>query len=732
MLESIDTRQGTHNSHSFSNGNTLPYTSLPFGMNHYVPQTNHESSWFFNPLHRTFQGIRISHQPSPWMGDFAHILMTPVTGTYFKGDVFSYQSSYRPEEAIFQPHYLKIKQQRYQITTELTPTERGASLKLTYPQKDDPGFILQAPGKSSYQLDVETSTLTGFISNFSGCLDENFKLYFTMTFDASIDLAKTGYFNGDDFISATELNGQDQAFILRFLTLSNQQASIKLATSYISIEQAQLNYQRELAEHSFADLKTLAADRWTHYLSKIEVQSSNQEQVKTFYTCLYRMFLFPQKFYELTLDNQPIHYNTTTKKVANGILYTNNGFWDTYKTVYPLYSLIAPTEYQEILEGLLTSYRETGYLPKWLSPDERGLMPGTLVDAVIADAAVKGLVNQVQLEEFLSAMLHAATTQSKDPNYGRRGTTDYLKYGYVPLDHHESVNHTLDYAYSDFCISQVADLLGKNVLAKTYRSNALNYQNLFDPASGLMRAKNTKGEFRPHFNDLNWGLDYAEGSAWQNSFAVYQDFAGLIKLYGSKEAFFKKITDLCNQPPEFDVLGYGFEIHEMSEMAAVDYGQLALSNQPSFHLPYLFNYVGQPASTQVVVKQLMTRLFNSGFDGFPGDEDNGSMSGWFVFSALGFYPVTPGSGEYVLGIPLFDSVKIHLPNGKALTIETDNNVPQANFVANLKVNQQDHRPLFLTHQTLLEGASLHFTLGLAPTYHDYSTKEVPFSISESN
>jgi predicted alpha-1,2-mannosidase len=441
------------------------------------------------------------------------------------------------------------------------------------------------------------------------------------------------------------------------------------------------------------------------------------------------MFLFPQKFYELDANMEPVHYDTTARSVKKGVLYTNNGFWDTYKTVYPLYSIIAPKEYEEMLEGYLNSYREAGFLPKWLSPDERGLMPGTLIDAVIADAAAKGIGLEM-MPELLEAMLKAATTQSEQTCYGRQGTLDYIKYGYVPSNYHESVNHTLDYAYSDYCISRVAELLDKTDLADKYRESALNYRNIFDSEIGFMRAKDQNGQFRTDFNDTSWGRDYAEGSAWQNGFAVFQDFQGLIDAYGSKERFFDKITELCNKKPDFDVLGYGFEIHEMSEMAAIDFGQVAISNQPSFHIPYLFNYVGQPGSSQVVIKQILTHLFNSGFDGYPGDEDNGSMAGWYVFSSMGFYPVSPGSNEYVLGIPLFDQVTIELPNGKQMQIRTDNNNPQSNFVSNVKLAGQDYTKLFITYEDIMEGKTLDFRLGLAPTYRDYKPEELPFSISK--
>jgi len=729
MLHYIDTRQGTNNKYTYSNGNTLPYTAVPFGMNHFVVQTENEGNWFFNPNDRIFQGFRLTHQPSPWMGDFATFLMTPIADTKVRGTVFTCQSSYRPEEAVFKPHYVRVKQQRYNIVSELTPTCYGAALQIRYNSAQQAGLVINSKQKSKLTLDVENRTLSGFFNNFAGSRDDSFGIYAVLTFDREIDAAASGvYDDKGNFTTATELEGDNQHLVIRFVGCEQGTLQAKLATSYISFEQARLNYSRELTP-TFEELKVQAAERWNHYLNKIQVTHRDEEQLRTFYTCLYRMFLFPQKFYELDEQGSPIHYDTTAKAVKPGILYTNNGFWDTYKTVYPLYSLIAPDEYAEMLEGFLNSYRETGFLPKWLSPDERGIMPGTLIDAVIADAAVKGIAPHL-MPELLEAMIKAATTQSEVQGYGRQGTTDYLAHGYVPLDHHESVNHTLDYAYSDFCISQVAEQQDKPELAEQYRQSSRNYRNIFDAELGFMRAKDKDGQFRPNFDDTAWGLDYAEGSAWQNGFAVYHDFQGLIEAYGSDERFFEKLTELCNKAPDFDVRGYGFEIHEMSEMAAVDFGQVAISNQPSFHLPYLFNYVGQPASSQVVIKQIMTHLFNSGFDGFPGDEDNGSMAGWYVFSAMGFYPVCPGTDQYVLGIPLLDSVTFELANGKQLRITTDNNNSQSNFVSHVAQDGETYTKLYVTHEDLMAGRSLDFRLGLAPTYRSYTAEELPFSLTK--
>ncbi|WP_312497407.1 GH92 family glycosyl hydrolase [Enterococcus sp.] len=707
----IDTRHGTDNQYSFSHGNCLPYTGVPFGMNFFAPQTsNQRGSWWFHPEDRTFQGFRITHQPSPWMGDFSHMTLLPLNGAVSELSLFHAQSSYRPEESCFNPAYLNIKTQRYQSTGTLVPSMYGGLLAIENCGVN-PGLGLSFPGTFTVkQIDAQTIAATLIV--FSGCEDDQFTFHFVCKFASSI-VALEG-----------PLSGEEGFVIVRFK--DEIQEAVHFATSFISEEQAFVNLQRE-ANWTLADYKASATDQWNDYLSRIELTHHDQKQVSTFYHNFYRLFLFPQTFYEIDADGRKVHWDTLAKTVKSGPLYTNNGFWDTYKTVYPLFSLIAVEKLEEMLEGFLNSYRESGFLPKWLSPDERGLMPGTLIDAVIADAAVKGIRPDL-MPELLTAMKKAATQQSENSNYGRQGTLDYLTYGYVPLDYHESVNHTLDYCYSDFCISQVGKQVADTEIAH-YQKQSLNYQHIFDPETGFMRAKDKEGRFRPDFNQHRWGKDYAEGSAWQSSFAVYHDFAGLINAHGGEERFEAKLIDLCNQDPQYTTEGYGFEIHEMSEMAAIDFGQLAISNQPSFHYPYLFSYIGKPEMAQPLIKQLLTQCFDDSPKGFPGDEDNGSMAGWYLFNALGFYPVTPGSGEYVIGMPLFDQATIKLSSGKILTIQSTPNKPQQLFVDAVTLNHAPVDKMFFTHQELIAGGSIDFKLGVVPRSRTWSKDAYPFSLS---
>lgn len=706
----LDTRMGTANSPQFSNGNCLPLTGVPFGMNYFAPQTAGEKgSWWFHPEDRVFQGFRLTHQPSPWMGDFSYLTFQGVCGKFSEVSTFQTQGSYRPEESIFSPDYLKIKSQRYETTTELVASCYGAALKIHYGKKD-PGFFISLPGRFEV-TQTKPNQLSGWLINFAGCEDPDFKIYFTFEFS-------------EEFILQGKTSGDKGSLLLKFP--ETKEVDVRLGTSFLSLEQADFHLATAKKD-DFTTFRKNSQALWASYLDKIQLTHHETKPVQTFYQCFYRALLFPQRFYETAPDGSNYHYDTSAKMVKLGKLYTNNGFWDTYKSVYPLYSLLFPELYGEMLEGFLTSYEETGFLPKWLSPDERGLMPGTLIDAVIADAVEKNIRPDLW-EKLYEAMKKAATVQSEKENYGRRGTYDYLEYGYVPNTHHESVNHTLDYAYSDFCISQVAKKLGETKDAAFYQKQSLNYRNLFDKQTGFIRSKDKKGNFKEEFSPTYWGGDYAEGSAWQSSFAVYHDFKGLIALHGSKENFLNKLVTLCNQKPTFESGNYGFEIHEMSEMAAIEFGQLAISNQPSFHYPYLFSYAGKPEYAQPLLKSLLTETFAPDFTGFPGDEDNGSMAAWYMFSSLGFYPVTPGSGEYVIGMPLFNEAKLHLGNGKVLTITASPNYPQQLFIKEVSRNGKPYSPMYLTHEDLLTGGDLHFELGIVPQPKTYLDTDYPFSL----
>ena len=706
-------------------------------MNYFALSTaSSRGAWWFHPEDHTFEGFRLTHQPSPWMGDFSHFTMTPFSGYLGGHSIWHTVSSFRPSETQMSPHKIAITSLRYQIQSILVPSIYGGILQMKFlnSKVQDNGIILQLPG--NFEISAKDSRNILFsVSNYADCEDENFAFYVQLAFENDIVLdsvfeVEDGQENQVLSDGSNSFKGKNGAVQVTFKTLLKQIQTVRFGTSFISFDQASLNLERE---HSMTldEYEVQNEEAWEKQLNKIEVEHDDPKIVSTFYHNLYRSFLFPQRFYEIDHNNQKIHFDTSSRTVKPGPLYTNNGFWDTFRTVYPLYSLIAVEEYGDMLEGFLNSFRESGYLPKWLSPDERGMMPGTLIDAVIADASKKEIRLDL-MPEFLEAMIKGATVQSSDPKYGRQGISDYLEYGYVPLNHHESVNQTLDYSYSDYCIYRVAQILGDQNTSQYYKKQALNYCHLYDSESGFMRAKDHDGKFRENFNPLQWGRDYAEGSAWQTSFSVFQDFAGLIKIHGGADLFEEMLIELCNQKPDFSVEGYGFEIHEMSEMAALEFGQVAISNQPSFHYPYLFSYIGKPWMAQPLIKNLLLETFNDTTRAYPGDEDNGTMASWYIFSSLGFYPMTAGTGEYILGIPLWNRAKIHLSNGKMVEINSSPNKKQHVFVDTVSADGKKIENTFIDHKDLTTGLRLDFKLGIVPHPQTYLPEQLPFSLTKND
>ena len=653
VLKYVNVKQGTASVSRFSKGNTLPLTALPHAMAAFAPQTDgSRGAWWYHPEDRSFEGIRLTHQPSPWVGDFSHLCFMPQSG---EAQVLPDRRwcSFRPDELILAPHRMQGNLRRYGVTFDLTPTDTGCVAELRY-RGDTPRFaVLPFAFEGEIEILPETRQIRGMTTAKSFVPKGKLPLYFIFEFDA--DFLPEESFTTDaggslyeDFALTAKGAGANVA-------LARREVTVRLATSYQSYDQAEVNLQRE--KQSFSRALRAAERAWEEVLSRIEVPGT-EEQKKLFYSCLYRVFLYPTKFYEPDRAGKPFHLEPESGVVKPGVMYVNNGFWDTYRTVWPLYALIAPEKAGEMIRGFLNFYDDTGYLPRWPAPSEFGCMPGTLIEAVLADAAVKGLLDRTDCERALEACLKNAEVPSDDPIRGRKSVEAYRRLGYVPNDRErESVNETLDCAYGDFCIGQIAQVLGKTELAARYHAYGQNYKNLFDPETGFMRGRDSAGQFRPGFSPIAWGGEYTEGSAWQNSFAVPQDPEGLAALYGGPKAFLKKVDEIFDTPPDFEVGGYGFEIHEMSEMAAQDFGQCAISNQPSFHFPWYYAALGQPQKTREKLDLLLT-AFSGEDGGFPGDEDNGTMAAWVVFAFLGLYPMCPGKPEYVCTTPLVEGIKI--------------------------------------------------------------------------
>ncbi len=646
-LPYVNVKMGTKSHVRRSYGNTLPLTQIPFGMAAYCIQTESRSGWFYHPDHEFCEGVRLTHQPSPWINDYGTFLMTPQNDVVADTTDRAW-SGYRIQDSVQRPDYLKLTFLRSNCTFELTPTERCSALRLTFGD-GRPAYLsfLPVKGNYSYRFDAATNTLYGITDGHSGDLSVNFHMYFAVRFLGDVVDHERTYAKGENHMACIHV------------ALKNRVVEARIGTSYISHEMAEAAIDRECGALSLETLRNMAENNWEEKLHRIEIETDNEEQMKTFYSCLYRPFLFPHKAYELDFDGNPVHYTPCDGQTRPGVRYTDNGFWDTYRTVYPLYTLIAREEFAEILEGFVTDYLECGWLPRWPSIGEVGCMPSTLIDAVIAEAAVNGIGSREVLENALKGMLHHANNESEDPRYGRNGAISYLKYGFVPRnEQRESVNLTQDSAYGDWCIATVAKVLGHDELVDEYMARSKNYKNIFDPATGFMRGRDTEGKMAEFFDPCAWGGEYTEGSAWQNSFAVPHDVEGLAELHGGREALIAKLDELFNTPPAYRVFGYGGEIHEMTEMALVDFGQMAISNQPSFHLPFLFSALGDQAKTDYWVKKLAEEGFNSSSAGFPGDEDNGTTAAWYIFATIGQYRLCPGKTEWIPCQRLVKSVKI--------------------------------------------------------------------------
>lgn len=654
----VNVRMGTHNTVRFSNGNCYPVTAVPHGMNFFTIQSNSAKTdiqtphWFYSPYSNSFEGIRLTHLPSPWLGDYGKLCIFAERGDD-KTDNGMFWSYYDNKNVTFEPAYLKADVTRGRYSVEVAPTNTAVIMRFKFDGAEDIKRIVIKGEKLYLRFSAEEGYVLGYTTqNDTGLFYRN----------GAVDDLKEYICAQLSVPYSTEIREDAIA-----LSTTENEFELRLSTSFLSENQAILNLKRELDGKSFEAVTEAAKTQWEEYLSKIEIEDDDEEKKRTFYSCMYRAFLWPRRFYELDENNKPYHLNTATGGIAKGYLYTDNGFWDTYRTLYPYLSLIDTKLYSEMAEGFYNYYVDTGWLPKWVCPINLNCMPGMLIEATMGDAIVKDIVTGELAENIFQAMLKDGEYASEVPGEGRVALKEYRKYGYIPYTAaHESVNETLDNTFGDFCIAQAAKKLGHTDIAAKYYAYSKNYKNLFDKNEGFIRAKDENGNFRPEkFNPYAWGRDYTEGSAWQNAFAVYHDFIGLDGLYDGKLQ--DKIDELMTAPVIYDVGYYGNTIHEMAEMVAGNYGQCAISNQPSFHTPYIYSELGNPIKTSYHVNNL-SKLFNSGYEGYPGDEDNGSMSSWYLLSALGLYQVAPSRPDFATSVPLFDKITVKLANGKTLCI----------------------------------------------------------------
>jgi putative alpha-1,2-mannosidase len=711
-IDYINPLMGTDSKFDLSNGNTYPAIAVPWGMNFWTPQTNKMGDgWAYQYHTDKIRGFKQTHQPSPWINDYGAFALMPVTGQLkIKEEERASWFSHKAE--IAKPNYYKVYLADYDTSVEITPTNRAAQFRFTFPETENAYVLLDAYFKNSMvKILPKERKIIGYSCNNSGGVPENFRNYFVLVFDKDFQTYDTW---GDDWklLHSDQSQAQHAGAVIGFRTQKGEKVNVKVASSFISLEQAELNLLREIGNDTFEQTQQKALHLWEKELAKIQVLDNNIDNLRTFYSCLYRVLLFPRTFYEINEKEEIVHYSPYNGKIEAGYMFTDNGFWDTFRAVFPLFNLSYPEMNQQFMKGLVNTYKESGWLPEWASPGHRDCMIGSNSASIIADAFLKGNIEQNDAEILLEAMLKNATQNEGRPvkSVGREGVNYYNSLGYVPYNVgiNENVARTLEYAYADFCIARMAEKMGKKNIADKYYQQSLRYKNVFDDQTGWMRGKNADGSFQAPFNPLKWGDAFTEGNSLHYTWSVFHDINGLINLMGGKEKFEKKIDEVFNMPPLYDDSYYGFTIHEIREMQIMDMGNYAHGNQPIQHLIYLYNYAGKPQKAQAKIREVMKKLYASTPDGYCGDEDNGQTSAWYVFSALGFYPVTPASDVYVLGNPIFEEVKLQLPNNKEFIIKNTEKTKGNIFVKDIFVNGKKWESYELPYKIFTENGRLDF------------------------
>ncbi|MFK2304931.1 GH92 family glycosyl hydrolase [Bacteroides fragilis] len=729
----VNPLMGTQSSFELSTGNTYPAIARPWGMNFWTPQTGKMGDgWQYTYTANKIRGFKQTHQPSPWINDYGQFSIMPVTGK-LEFDEEKRASWFSHKGEIATPSYYKVYLAEHDVVTEMTPTERAVLFRFTFPENEHSYIVVDAFDKGSYvKVIPEENKIIGYTTRNSGGVPENFKNYFVIEFDKPFTYK--GTFADEKLEEGNlEQKADHTGAIIGFSTRKGEIVHARIASSFISFEQAAQNL-KELGNDSFEQLAQKGNDAWNNVLGKIEVEGGNLDQYRTFYSCLYRSLLFPRKFYEFTADGQPIHYSPYNGQVLPGYMYTDTGFWDTFRCLFPFLNLMYPSVNKEIQEGLINTYKESGFFPEWASPGHRGCMIGNNSASVLVDAYMKG-VKVDDVKTLYEGLIHG--TENVHPEVsstGRLGYQYYNKLGYVPYDVkiNENTARTLEYAYDDWCIYQLAKALNRpKKEIELFAKRAMNYRNVFDKESKLMRGRNENGQFQSPFSPLKWGDAFTEGNSWHYSWSVFHDPQGLIDLMGGKKMFITMLDSVFAVPPVFDDSYYGQVIHEIREMTVMNMGNYAHGNQPIQHMIYLYNYAGQPWKAQYWLRQVMDRMYTPGPDGYCGDEDNGQTSAWYVFSALGFYPVCPGTDEYVIGAPLFKKATLHFENGNNLVIDAQNNSKENLYIESLRVNGQESTRNYLKHADLLQGGTIEFKMGSHPNLNrGINDDDAPYSFSK--
>jgi len=730
-VDYVNTLVGSDSKYELSAGNTYPAVAMPWGMNFWVAQTGKMGDgWQYTYSANKIRGLKQTHQPSPWINDYGQFsLMATVGKMVFDENERGSWFSHKAETAT--PYYYKVYLADYDVRAELVPTSRAAIMRFTYPKTDEARVVIDAFDKGSeIEIFPERQMVVGYSTRNSGGVPEGFRNYFVVKFSHPFSEVAS-VVDGNIHVGSSKSSCNHAGVILSFKTKRGEAVEARVTSSFISSEQALQNL-REVENKTFCQVKDEGRAAWNKTLGRIEVSDENIDNLRTFYSCLYRSVLFPRSFYEVDSEGNILHYSPYDGKIHSGYMFTDTGFWDTFRSLFPLLNLVYPEMSSKMQEGLANAYCESGFLPEWASPGHRGCMVGNNSASVVADAWMKGNTPEDCAETLWQAVVHGANSVHPEvSSTGRLGYEYYNRLGYVPYDVgiNENVARTLEYAYDDWCIYQFGKSIGKSKKElQPFLRRALNYRNVYDKDTRLMRGRLKNGQFQSPFNPVKWGDAFTEGNAWHYTWSVFHDVEGLIRLMGGCESFNQMLDSVFSLPPLFDDSYYGQVIHEIREMQIADMGNYAHGNQPIQHAAYLYCYSSQAWKTQYWVREIMNRLYCPTPDGYCGDEDNGQTSAWYVFSALGFYPVCPASDEYVIGSPLFSKVRVCLANGRHITITSSDS--RLRYIDSMTVDGVPYSRNYLKHDKLLEGADIVFNMSETPNRNrGLADEDKPYSLS---
>lgn len=729
----VNTLVGTQSKFELSNGNTYPAIAMPWGMNFWSPQTDKMGGgWLYSYTDDKIRGFKQTHQPSPWMNDYGQFSIMPVTGqAVFNEDERASWFSHKAEVA--KPHYYSVYLADHDVTTEITPTERSAMFRFTFPNTENAYVIVDAFDRGSYvKIIPSQNKIVGYTTRNSGGVPDNFKNYFVVQFDKPFTYSSVSI-NDSIYENAIEAKENHVGAIIGFTTKQGEQVHAKVSSSFISAAQAEINL-KELGNNSFNHLVEQGKDIWNKTLGHIDVEDDNIDNLRTFYSCLYRSVLFPRRFHEIDEQGNIRHYSPYNGKILPGYMFVDTGFWDTFRSLYPFLNLMYPSINEKMQEGLVNAYKESGFLPEWSSPGHRNIMVGNNSASVVADAYLKG-IKGYDIGTLYEALLHGANNHLQNTSSGRVGYDYYNKLGYIPNDVNigESAARTLEYAYNDWTIYKLGKALNRpSSETDLYAKRAMNYKNLFHNSFNLMSGRDSKGEFPEDFEPEKWWGPFTEGNSWHYSWSVFHDPQGLIDMMGGDKTFTAMLDSVFSSPPTFGrgVSTRGNFIHEMREMQVIEMGQYAHGNQPIQHMTYLYNYGREPWKTQYWVREAMDKLYRPTPDGYCGDEDNGQTSAWYVCSALGFYTVCPGTDQYVLGSPIFKKVTLNLENGKKVIISSNSNNKNNRYISSMTINGKSYSKNYITHSQLINGLNINYEMSSIPNKkRGINDSDLPYSFT---